>query len=211
MTVEHDSKSLTNSSEGLPHPEFVPAPEHIYESWMPHVGTTAASQPPSTSAVVNPPPAMPAETPKEEPKEEEEPLAPQRRTFAVWRRFRMWIGGILAGLALYTNRLYVHYRVEVDDKAKCPACGKRKKHKIIYSVMHQALLHQCSFCSAAWGEHPLVPAQAWTVAGMPEEEQQQHQQGPMPPLRTVGRTPVRIESLKEPVRPGTAPKPVMYN
>jgi hypothetical protein len=150
---------------------------------------------------------MPAETPKSEPIDlVAQALQPRPSRIAPkLRQFKFYLLAIYQAFVLFVNRLYVHYRVEVDEKSKCPACGKRLKHRIVFSAIHQALVHQCVFCSAAWGERPIVPATSWHIAGLPQDEQPtvQHTERP----QVASRVPVRIEPLEK----GASPKPVMYN
>ena len=150
------------------------------------------------------PAAMPAETPQFD-LVVQKPLATPNRLSIWFKSSYQVLLSIYSALILFINRLYVHYRVEVDEKSKCPACGKRLKHRIVFSAIHQALVHQCGFCSAAWGERPIVPAQSWHIAGLPQDEQPQAQHTERP--QVASRVPIRIEPLEK----GQPPKPVMYN
>jgi rubredoxin len=89
-------------------------------------------------------------------------------------RFRLWL-----------TKLYIHYCVRVDKKFKCPACGHRKKHKIVYSPSYRALIHQCTFCTAVFSEKPLVAAELWSVEPQIEaaEENPVMPGAPREPLR----------------------------
>lgn len=123
------------------------------------------------------------------------PAGPGRLKRLLERFSRAWMGRYRE-LRFWINRWWVHYFLQVDPKAKCPACGVRRKHKIVYSTAYGALVHQCSFCSAAWGERPLVQSTSWAVA-MPElspEEQQQQQE--RPPWYGASREPRVISEKK---------------
>lgn len=76
----------------------------------------------------------------------------------------------LAALRFRLTKLYVHYLVRVDPKAKCPACGHRRAHPVVFSPVQQKLLHQCEFCKAAWAEPPLVQAGVWSLPVAKEPE-----------------------------------------
>lgn len=151
--------------------------------------------------------AMPAETPKSEPINlVAQALQPSPSKVTVWlKRLPPFFVAFYQAFVLFINRLYVHYRVEVDEKSKCPACGKRLKHRIVFSAIHQALVHQCGFCAAAWGERPIVPSISWHIVGLPQDEQPTTQHTERP--QVASRVPVRIEPLEK----GAQPKPVMYN
>jgi hypothetical protein len=85
----------------------------------------------------------------------------------------------LAAFRLWCVKLYIHYCVRVDKKHKCPACGHRKKHKIVYSESYRALIHQCTFCAAVFSEQPLLAAELWKVE--PEMEPAEERSSAMPP------------------------------
>ena len=51
----------------------------------------------------------------------------------------------------------------IDRKAKCPACGIVRKHKIAFSEKHGAIVHNCEQCGALWGQAPMVSWNAWKV------------------------------------------------
>jgi ribosomal protein L37AE/L43A len=65
----------------------------------------------------------------------------------------------------WLRKLYVLWFARVDPKMKCPACGARKLHRILFSVHTQQVVHSCGECSAQWAEPPVVKAEFW--AGKP--------------------------------------------
>lgn len=75
-------------------------------------------------------------------------------------------------LTLQLAKLRVHYFVEVSSKAKCPACGIREKHQIIWSDIYQAVMHECARCKAHWGERPIATLEAWKVQPIPLPDEQ---------------------------------------
>lgn len=83
------------------------------------------------------------------------------------RRVRMAMRDLYARLILQFVRLRVHYFVEVSEKAKCPACGVRAKHRIVWSDTYQAVMHECERCKAQWGEPPVAKLESWHVKPLP--------------------------------------------
>lgn len=80
-----------------------------------------------------------------------------------------WIAGHITALLL---RLYVHFMVQANSKAKCPACGIRAEHDVRWSDVVSALIHVCKRCFAVWGEKPITAADQWKtqlVASTDEE------------------------------------------
>lgn len=73
-------------------------------------------------------------------------------------------------LRFWLTKLYVHYFVRVDPKSKCPACGHRVRHQIVFSPRQQNLIHQCAFCKAAWAEPPVAQSTAWSIPAKEEPE-----------------------------------------
>jgi C4-type Zn-finger protein len=57
--------------------------------------------------------------------------------------------------------LYMHYFVRSDKRAKCPACGYRKKHAVQFIPVARQILHTCVYCKAEWMENPMIPAEKW--------------------------------------------------
>jgi hypothetical protein len=108
----------------------------------------------------------------------------KRKLLLHWQAFVVWF-----------TRLYIHYFVGIDRKSKCPACGTRKRHKIKFNPVYMALLHQCAFCEAVWGEPSLINASQWAVKPVLSDPQQPAteskpqgaQREPMSkPMRVVG-------------------------
>jgi hypothetical protein len=60
-------------------------------------------------------------------------------------------------------RLYVHYFVQADSRAKCPSCGIREKHELRWVDPYERLFHVCGRCHAAWAEAAIVDARSWKV------------------------------------------------
>jgi hypothetical protein len=83
-------------------------------------------------------------------------------------------------------KLYVHYRVRVDPRSKCPACGHRETHKIVFSPLYEKLIHRCTFCDAVWPEAPMVKTENWLIRVQPQMEEQ----GPRVPFGAQ-REPIR--------------------
>ena len=77
----------------------------------------------------------------------------------------------LAQLRFWLTKLYVHYFVRVDKKSKCPGCGHRLLHPILFSPVQQKLVHQCTFCKAAWTEPPVRQATDWSLPVREEPEE----------------------------------------
>ncbi len=79
-----------------------------------------------------------------------------------------WIAGHVTSLVL---RLYIHYRVQADGRAKCPACGIRAEHDIRWAEQVGALVHVCKRCFAVWTEQPMISAAQWktTLTASTEE------------------------------------------
>jgi len=69
-----------------------------------------------------------------------------------------WIAGHITALLL---RLYVHFMVQANSKAKCPACGIRAEHEVRWSDVASALIHVCKRCVAVWSEQPMVNVAQW--------------------------------------------------
>lgn len=88
------------------------------------------------------------------------------------------------------DRLRVHYLVHVDPKAKCPACGMRKRHEIRWSLDFKALIHACKLCGANWTEQPIVKADAWVAVTIVEEQPGVREE--RPPM-TVQRQPIVVK------------------
>jgi hypothetical protein len=74
-------------------------------------------------------------------------------------------------VASYLLRIYIHYFVRVSRRAKCPGCGSRRKHEIVFSGAHivgdhstpGAILHRCVECKAVYSDLTLVDPAEWVV------------------------------------------------
>lgn len=76
------------------------------------------------------------------------------------KRFLLWL---LRPLLLRTMH-------KIDRKAKCPACGIVRRHKIVFHPAYLKIIHECRLCTAQWGENPVVAAESWRVhTGMETE------------------------------------------
>lgn len=60
----------------------------------------------------------------------------------------------------------------ISPRAKCPSCGCRKKHKIQFSRVYNAILHQCVQCGAEWGVDPIYPVGKWLLQEAKDDEKQ---------------------------------------
>ena len=115
---------------------------------------------------------------------------------ALYRKCVGLLGRLWAGLAMAINRRYVYYS-QVDAKAKCPACGHRQEHKIVWSGTYQKLIHQCSFCAAHWGESPMAKAEHWMIQQPQMSDAELEAQAlPKPPWSGAQREPLRVEIKK---------------
>jgi hypothetical protein len=81
------------------------------------------------------------------------------------KRFILWL----------IHPVVVRLMHKVDRRAKCPACGTVKKHKIEWHPSYLRIMHICAICHATWGSNPVVPATAWRVVSGPELEAEQEQ------------------------------------
>jgi len=72
-----------------------------------------------------------------------------------------WAMRWVAALVMFWRRIGVHLFAEIDERMKCPACGVREKHRILFSPHVRQVVHTCGRCSAQWAEPPVVKADAW--------------------------------------------------
>jgi len=77
-----------------------------------------------------------------------------------------WIAGHLTSLVL---RAYIHYCVQSNSRAKCPACGIRAEHGVRWGESVGALVHVCKRCFAVWTEQPMVDASKWRTTLVADE------------------------------------------
>ena len=80
----------------------------------------------------------------------------------MFKRILMW----------FARRFILPYVDRVDLRAKCPACGRCKKHKIAFAQEYGAIIHSCSACGALWGQKPVVNWTDWKVSIHPVSGQE---------------------------------------
>jgi len=92
-------------------------------------------------------------------------------------------------------RMWIHFCRRTTGREKCPGCGQRKQHKVIWRGEYERLIHQCAFCTAVWGTDPLVSAQAWRVeiVAPPEPGPEALQRMPFGASREPSREPLKHE------------------
>jgi hypothetical protein len=96
-----------------------------------------------------------------------------------WNRWQEALGrGIGVAWTWLINQAYnwYHHRfAQIDVRRKCPACGVRIEHQIMFSMDYSmggqpgTILHDCPRCKATSGESPIVAAKQWHVE-LPKEK-----------------------------------------
>jgi hypothetical protein len=69
----------------------------------------------------------------------------------------------LKRLRTWLLRLYVHYFVQADSRAKCPGGGIRAKHDLRWVEIYEKVVHVCGRCHVAWADAPIVDARRWKL------------------------------------------------
>ena len=96
---------------------------------------------------------------------------------SVWNRVWPALLFLLSPL-LYVGRLFITlYGIviartigdaQISLRAKCPACGCRELHKIMFHRDYNKVIHGCARCGSEWGEDPIVPVTRWLIVRQEE-------------------------------------------
>jgi hypothetical protein len=66
------------------------------------------------------------------------------------------VHSLVALLITWFPWLLAANRVQVDRSRKCPACGIRKFHAIVWSEAERVVMHTCAECQCRFGEKAII-------------------------------------------------------